>query len=55
MIRTGMIAVIRGTGSTALRMPVYKGRDHFLYALIGDQFMKLTDITDCGYSVRLEG
>ena len=55
MIRTGITAVIKGTGETSLRVPVYKGNDYFLYALIGDQYMKLTDITDCGYKVRLEG
>ena len=55
MTRTGIVAVIRGEYPDALRVPVYKGSDHYLYALIGDQYMKLTDITGCGYKVVLEG
>lgn len=55
MTRTNFTAVIRGKYPTALRVPVYKGRDYYLYALIGDQYMKLTDITGCGYRVILEG
>lgn len=54
MIRTEMIAVIRGEYPTALRVPVFKSKDFLLYALIGDQYMKLTDITKCGYNVVLE-
>ena len=55
MIRTGFIAVIRDEHDTPLRVPVYKGTDFFFYARIGDQYMKLTDITGCGYKVALEG
>ena len=54
MTRTDFVAVIRGEYPTALRVPVYKGRDYYLYALIGDQYMKLADITKCGYKVVLE-
>ena len=54
MIRTEMIAVIRGEYPTTLRVPVFKGKDYFLYALIGDQYMKLIDITKCGYKVIIE-
>ena len=55
MSRTNLIAIIHGTGETVLRVPVYKGRDYFLYARIGDQYMRLTDIANCGYKVVLEG
>lgn len=55
MLRTCFVAVIRDNHNTPLRFPVYRGSDYFFYARIGDQFMKLTDITDCGYKVELEG
>lgn len=55
MIHTGLTAIIRQYGyHFPLRVPVYKGRDYYLYALIGDQYMKLTDISKCGYSVTLK-
>ena len=55
MIRTGFTAIISQEGCYfPLRVPVYKGKDFFLYALIGDQYMKLADISKYGYSVTLK-